>query len=232
MSGLRIAIIGTGKMGRAVRTAALENGDAVVAALGRDTRVTRESLRDADVAIEFTEPSEAPANVRACIDASCPVVVGTTGWYDVLPEITRYAMERGGAVLWGPNFSLGMLAFARLVREAAALAPLAGFDAHIIETHHAAKRDAPSGTARMLAGTWKATGRGAVPMTSVRVGSVPGTHELVLDARNEQIVLRHEVRDRRVFADGALAAAHWLAGRAGVYTLEDIFTAHGETTNA
>ncbi|HEX8907434.1 MAG TPA: dihydrodipicolinate reductase C-terminal domain-containing protein, partial [Longimicrobiaceae bacterium] len=111
----------------------------------------------------------------------------------------------------------------RVVAEAARLVGQAGgFDAHIIETHHTAKKDAPSGTAGLVErAARQALGR-AVPITSVRVGHVPGTHELVLDAPFEQITLTHTARDRRVFADGALAAARWLVGRTGVFTMDDV----------
>jgi 4-hydroxy-tetrahydrodipicolinate reductase len=131
----------------------------------------------------------------------------------------------GTAALWSPNFSLGVQLFMAFVEDAARrlrAAPL--FDAHLIETHHAAKLDAPSGTALAL-GERLTAGLGAsVPITSVRVGSVPGTHEVVFDAPFEQIRLVHEARDRRVFADGALAAAQWLAGgrAAALYTMQDM----------
>ena len=98
----------------------------------------------------------------------------------------------------------------------------AGFDAHLVETHHTEKKDAPSGTGRLLADRAGAAAGRTVPVTSVRVGQVPGTHELVLDAGFEQVRLVHEARDRRVFAAGALAAARWLVGRTGVFTMDDM----------
>jgi 4-hydroxy-tetrahydrodipicolinate reductase len=100
-----------------------------------------------------------------------------------------------------------------------------GFDRHLIETHHAAKKDAPSGTAALLARTAEHSSGKPMPITSVRTGSVPGTHEVVFDAPFEQVRLVHEARDRRVFAEGALTAARWLAGRRGVYTMQDVLGA-------
>lgn len=226
MTRLRLAVVGMGKMGRAIATLAAERDFEVVATLDEaQTRagITRDLLGGADVAIEFTTPSAAPGNVRALIDAGCPVVVGTTGWYDALPALTAYARERDGALLWAPNFSVGVNLFQRVVAEAARLFGAApGFDAHLVETHHTAKKDAPSGTALALEGVAaKALGR-AIPITSIRTGSVPGTHELIFDAPFETVRLEHVARDRRVFAEGALVAARWLHGRRGVFEMKDV----------
>ncbi len=229
MTHIRLAIIGPGKMGSAIADLARASGMEVVATLGAGMLITPASLQQADVAIEFTEPAAAAANIRACLLAGCPIVVGTTGWYDELPEIGPLVRESGGALLWAANFSLGVHALSRLLKRAGEIfARLPGFDAAFVETHHAAKKDAPSGTARMLqrdfASGW---GRDA-PIASVRVGSVPGTHTLVLDGAFEQIVISHEARDRRVFAEGALVAARWLVGRRGVFTLDDVLSEEGD----
>lgn len=220
---LRLALIGPGRMGRAVAAAAAEQGHAVVAVLGCDTPVSPTTLAGADVAVEFTTATAAPENVRRCVDAGCPVVVGTTGWSAEVPAVEAYVREHGGAMLAAANFSLGVLVLSRLVAEAGRLAALLpDASAHLLEMHHAAKRDAPSGTALALADAWRSAATTPLPVTSVRLGHVPGTHELVLDGRYEQVVLRHEARDRRVFAEGALAAARWLAGRTGIFTLSDL----------
>lgn len=224
----QLAIIGTGRMGQAV--AALAPGMGWNVAVELDARsnaggagITRETLRGADVAIEFTEPDAAPANIRACLAAGCPVVAGTTGWYSELPSIRAEVERSGGSLLWAPNFAVGVNVFAELVRYAGTLlASVEGFDAHITETHHVAKKDAPSGTASLLRDKLGAALGKDIPVTSIRTGSVPGTHEIVLDAAFEQIVLRHEARDRRVFAAGALTAAGWLIGRRGVFTMSDM----------
>lgn len=225
MTALRLAIIGPGKMGSAVADLARARGADVVATLGAGMPITADSLRNADVAVEFTDPTAAAANVRACILAGCPVVVGTTGWYDELPAITALVAESGGAVLWAANFSLGVHALSQLVRRAGEVfARLPGFDAAMVETHHTEKKDAPSGTARMLQKDFVAGWGKELPITSVRVGSVPGTHTLILDGAFEQIVISHEARDRRVFAEGALVAAKWLVGRRGIFTLDDVLS--------
>jgi 4-hydroxy-tetrahydrodipicolinate reductase len=227
MSEVALALIGMGRMGHALAALAPERGFRVVAELdpAREDYVgiSRDSLRDAQVAIEFTTPDAAPANARACAMAHCPVVVGTTGWYDQLPAVAAEVEREAGALLTAPNFSVGVAVFERVVAEAAHLfAQLRGFDAHLIETHHAAKKDAPSGTAGALAKTLSAGLRRPVPVTSIRTGHVPGTHEVVFDAPFEQVRLVHEARDRRVFAEGAIVAAKWLVERKGVFTMRDV----------
>ena len=223
MTTIPLALIGLGKMGRALEQLAPDRGFAVVARLSRGQPVTRESLNGAAVAIEFTEPSSAPSNVRACVAAGCPVVVGTTGWYGELATIEREVRASGGAMLAAPNFSLGVAVFQQVVTEAARrFAAVPGFDVHLLEIHHSAKKDAPSGTATSLADAVSRVRSGAVPITSVRTGSVPGTHELIFDAPFEQVRLIHEARDRRVFAEGALTAARWLMGKQGIFNMQDL----------
>ncbi|PYP75564.1 MAG: dihydrodipicolinate reductase [Gemmatimonadetes bacterium] len=229
MSAVPLALIGMGKMGHALAALAPERGFRVVAEFDHErpdyAPVTRDTLRDAQVAIEFTMPEAAPANVRACAAAGCPIVVGTTGWYDQLPAVAAEIERAGGALLTAPNFSVGVAVFDRVVGEAARLfAKLDRFDAHLIETHHAAKKDAPSGTAGALARTASAALGRPIPVTSIRTGHVPGTHEVVFDAPFEQVRLVHEARDRRVFAEGALLAARWLVGRRGVFTMADVLS--------
>ena len=228
MSQRSIAIIGDGKMGQAIRDLAQARGWKVAAMLGEresagGTGINRSKLGDADVALEFSEPKAAALNITAALRAGIPVVAGTTGWYQELPAVSRVANESGTALLWSPNFSLGVNVLIELARYVGALLrPLEEFDAHIVETHHSKKKDAPSGTAIAIA---KAAGEGlgrAVPTTSIRTGSVPGTHELILDAAFEQLSLTHVARDRRVFAEGALAAADWVVGKRGVFTMRDV----------
>ena len=161
-------------------------------------------------------------------EVGVPVVVGTTGWYDQLPEVTRVAKETGTSLLWSPNFSLGVNVMIELARYAGTLMrTLEDFDAHIVETHHAMKKDAPSGTAIAIAKAASDALERPIPSTSVRTGSVPGTHELIFDAAFEQLSLTHLARDRRVFAEGALKAADWLIGKQGVFTMRDVLELPG-----
>ena len=228
MSQRTIAIIGDGKMGRAIRELAEAKGWKVAAMVGErenaaGSGITKSTLGNADVAVEFTEPKAAVANINAALRAGVPVVVGTTGWYEQLPAVTKIANEAGTALLWSPNFSLGVNVLIELARYAGTLMqPLEEFDARIVETHHSKKKDAPSGTAIAIAKAASEALRRAIPTTSVRIGSVPGTHELIFDGSYEQLSLTHVARDRRVFAEGALAAADWLVGKRGVFTMRDV----------
>lgn len=233
MSGtVQVALIGMGRMGRALDALAPERECTVVARLDAP-EMTRgllpEDLRGAQVAIEFTTPETALDNTEAVLARGCPVVIGTTGWNSHLARLEAAVERYQCAALWSPNFSLGVQLFLAIAEDAARRArDVAGFDCHVVETHHTAKKDAPSGTGIAIAGALEAGLERAVPITSVRVGAVPGTHEIIFDAPFEQIRLVHEARDRRVFADGALAAARWLAAqrRPAVYTMRDVLRGH------
>jgi len=212
-----------GKMGRELAALAPERDVLVTATFdGAGDPISAERLNGAQVALEFTEAAAVLANVRACLAARCPVVVGTTGWYDELPRVAREVRELDGALLWAANFSVGVNLFLEMARAAGRVMAAASFDVHVVETHHAAKKDAPSGTAlAVVSAAGEGLGR-TVPISSVRTGHVPGTHELLFDGPFEQIRLEHTARDRRVFADGALLAARWLVGKRGVFTMADV----------
>jgi 4-hydroxy-tetrahydrodipicolinate reductase len=230
MKRLKLAIVGMGKMGRAVDELSSAHGFDVVARFGRGgAAIDAASLAGADVAIEFTEPTQAAANIRALVSAGCPVVSGTTGWGHELDAIANEVGTARGALFWESNFSMGAHLFFSLVASAAEALSASPyqFAAHLVETHHAAKKDAPSGTARTAAERAASNGL-QVPITSVRVGSVPGVHDLLLDAPYEQLRIEHVVRDRRVFASGALSAARWIIGRKGVFRMADMTASSGQ----
>jgi 4-hydroxy-tetrahydrodipicolinate reductase len=223
---MQIAIVGNGKMGRAVAALAEERGH-TVRVIGREENaggagLTRDRLAGVDVAIEFTRPDAVVANLERLIEAGVPTVTGTTGWTAELPRIERLVRSRGGALLYAANFSIGVHLFLRAARELAALfTARPEFGAFILEEHHAAKRDAPSGTAALLrAKAREADPSRNFPITSVRAGFIPGTHELTYDGAHETISLSHVTRSRTGFAAGALAAAEWLPGRSGVHGFE------------
>lgn len=225
---IRVALIGMGRMGRALDALSAERGLSVVARIDVEQMsrgLTRADLGDAQVAIEFTEPAAAVANASTLLSLGCPVVIGTTGWADQKSALEASIQQYQCAALSSPNFSVGVQLFLAFAEDAARRARLVpAFDAHIVETHHTAKKDAPSGTAIAIADRVESGLGHSVPVSSVRVGSVPGTHEIIFDAPFEQIRLVHEARDRRVFADGALTAARWLAaGRApALYSMQDV----------
>lgn len=233
MTAPRIAIVGTGRMGNAIRALAEAQRWTVVAQLGRSETdhddLLLDALRDADVAIEFTSASEAPSLLERMAGPNCPIVSGTTGWQAHRERVASAVKERDGALLWAPNFALGVHVLWRACACAAKLlSGVPGYAAHIIETHHSAKQDAPSGTAIELRHRVKEAWTADVPVTSVRIGHVPGTHTFLVDGTFEQLRFTHEARDRLVFAEGALTAAAWLAeqwheGRRGMLSMDDLF---------
>jgi len=227
---MRIVVVGLGRMGRAVITEAETRGHTVAAAIGsaenaRQEALTPERLEGTQVAIEFTRANAAPANLDKLIDLGIPVVTGTTGWLDRLPGLADHVRKRDGALLHAANFSPGLHLLLAAAREVAArLASDPSFDAAIAETHHNKKLDAPSGTALLLQRELRAVDSSRpYSITSQRLGAVPGTHSLLLDAAHESLELTHTVRDRSVYAAGAVLAAEWLLGRRGVFTFDDLF---------
>lgn len=224
---MRIAIIGNGRMGQAVAEVARERGHEITTVIGGaenagGTALTAERLAGAEVAVEFTRPEAVVGNLERLIELGIPVVTGTTGWSGELARVAAQVQARDGALLHAPNFSTGVTL---LLRAAKALAnTFAGqesFSAFVVDEHHAAKRDAPSGTALALQRALQRGDEGReFPVTSIRAGHHPGRHRVVWDSRFETIHLEHAARDRRVFAEGAVRAAEWLPGHTGVFTFE------------
>jgi len=226
---MQIVIVGSGKMGHAVAALAAARGHTIHAMIGAEDNaggraLTRQRLEGADVAIEFTQPDAVVANLERLVEARVPVVTGTTGWASALPRITRLVEERGGALLHASNFSVGVHLFLRAAEDLARrFAGHAAFDAFILEEHHAAKRDAPSGTALTLREALrKGDAARSFPITSVRAGAIPGTHVVTYDGPADSVTLSHVARSREGFAAGALAAAEWLPGHPGVHTFEQM----------
>jgi len=231
---VRLVIVGNGKMGQAIARLAQARGHTIQAMFGaqenlRGQALTPDRLVGAAVALEFTQPEAAPSNLERLIEAGVPTVTGTTGWLDQLARIATLVAERNGALLHAANFSLGVHLFLRAARELArGFAGRPEFDAFILEEHHAAKVDAPSGTARALqARAREGDPHRPYPITSVRVGATPGTHLVAYDGAYERVTLSHEARSREGFAAGALAAAEWLPGHPGVHTVEDMLFGAG-----
>jgi len=226
---LRIAVVGYGKMGRAVERLASEHGCEVVrivrSAENADGQALgREALSGTEVAIELSNPQAAPQNIRRLIEAGVAVVTGTTGWFKELPQIRELTELKNGSVVWGPNFSVGLHHFRATVAEAARrFAREEAYGAWGWEIHHAAKKDAPSGTLLALAEDISRSGYSrTVSLSANRAGSVPGTHEIGFDSAEDTITLRHTARSRDGFARGALRAARWLAGKKGFFEFREI----------
>ncbi len=224
-----LAIIGYGKMGRLIEQLAPEYGFSVRVKLrGDDNRnlegLTEESLRGVNVAVEFSTAAAAVRNIGRLAELSVNVVVGTTGWFDRL-EQARTVVERSGTgLVWSPNYSVGVHLFSQIVSRAARLLTReTDYGAWAWEMHHAAKKDAPSGTLLALVEEMKRSGYDRPISTAAnRAGAVPGTHEIGFDSLADTITLRHTARSREGFARGALRAARWVVGKKGFFSFQEI----------
>src|SRR5450631_2019768 len=216
-----LAIVGYGKMGRLIHQLAPEYGFTVTARVDVDRD---ESLHGADVAVEFSVPSSVVSNVTKVAALEIPIVVGTTGWLEHLAEVKAIVDQNHSALVWSPNFSVGVNIFTRLVAEAARLLQNEKeYGAWAWEIHHSTKKDAPSGTLLKLVEQMRASGFDrAIDTSSNRAGAHPGTHEIGFDSAADTITLRHTARSREGFARGALKAAQWIIGRKGFYEFSDV----------
>lgn len=224
-----LAIVGHGKMGRLIEELAPDYGFGVWRILNSGTNahsagITADNLRGVDVAMEFSTPSAAVNNIRRLASLGIPVVAGTTGWLKELSSI-RYAVTSGdSALVWSPNFSVGVYRFRQIVAHAArAFAEERDYQAWGWEIHHSLKRDAPSGTLLAVAEEMKQAGfQRHIDLSSNRAGAHPGTHEIGFDSGADTIILRHTARSREGFARGALRAARWILGKRGVFEFGEI----------
>jgi len=224
-----LAIVGYGKMGRMIEQFAPEYGFSVALKLDEFKNSNFEGLtagnfRAIDVAIDFSIPSAAPRNVAGIAALGVNMVVGTTGWLSLLNDVKASVEAHGTGLVWSPNYSVGVNAFFRLVREAARLlASQPGYEAWAWEIHHSAKTDKPSGTLLQLVHEMKRAGyERPIDVSSNRAGANPGTHEIGFDSSADTITLRHTARSREGFARGALQAAQWVVGKKGFYEFGDI----------
>lgn len=239
---MRIALLGYGKMGKMIERIAVSRGHQVVLVVDLDNRAdcSVEQLRQADVAIEFTTPAVAVDNYKWCMDASVPVVSGTTGWLDRWEEVVGYCREKGGGFFYASNFSIGVNIFFRLNKYLAKMMDnFRDYKIFIEETHHIHKLDAPSGTAITLAEgiiknhsayrSWKLyqgeeLGEDVLPVAAKRIGEVPGIHGVTYKSAVDEIEIRHSAFSREGFAQGAVFAAEFLFGKKGVYGMDDLLS--------
>lgn len=220
---MKLALIGRGKMGMAVSQLARDRGWEVTCTCGSGEPLDRPQIERADVVVEFTRPDAAVGNMEQVLDWKKDLVVGTTGWTDRLEHVRNRVALAGRGLLYGANFSIGMNVLYRLCGRAGELFANREFSPYIWEAHHGAKKDAPSGTALELKACLQKKLEGSIPVGSLRAGHFPGVHSVGFDARFESVTLTHEVRDQRVFAEGALAAALWIRGRKGVFAFSEMF---------
>src|ERR1043165_4751637 len=222
-----LAIVGYGKMGKLIEQLAPEYGFTVALKLDEFNNsnfegITPQNFGGMDVAIDFSIPQAVAQNAHAIAALGVNLVIGTTGWQAHLDEVRKSAAGIG--VVWSPNFSVGVNAFARVVSEAARLLSLENeYGAWAWEIHHATKQDAPSGTLLKLVESMKKAGyTRAIDVSSNRAGTHPGMHEIGFDSAADTITLRHTARSREGFARGALKAAHWIIGKKGFHEFSEI----------
>jgi 4-hydroxy-tetrahydrodipicolinate reductase len=223
---LNVLVLGPGKTGSLVAELARARGhqvEIIDADVNRGAAwLNPENLRGIDVAIDFTCPEAVLGNIEACIRARKPMVVGTTGWYGEMDRVRRQVEEAGTGFVWAANFSYGVNLFFQIVKTAAA-ALGHDYSGHITEIHHIHKVDAPSGTAMAVQRVIEQSAGVKLEITSKREGEVAGIHNLELESSGDRIVLTHEAKSRRTFANGAVLAAEWIADKTGFYDFKDVF---------
>ena len=234
---MNIALLGYGKMGKAIEKIALDRGHTITLKVGRQDTYTLNDV-SIDVAIDFSIPEVATSHISQCLSAHIPVVSGTTGWLSDYQHIVDTCQKEKGAFLYASNFSVGVNVFFEInQRLAQLLAPYKEYQTHIEEIHHTQKLDAPSGTAITLAegiieqGIYKdwtlinestSIKDNSIPIQSKRVGTVPGTHIITHHSSIDDISLKHEAHSREGFALGAVIAAEWIIGKKGVFSMRDV----------
>ena len=231
---MKIALLGYGKMGKAIEKIAIERGHAIVAKLEADITDTF-NFGQADVAIDFSVPQAAFNNINTAFKSNIPVVSGTTGWLDKYDDAVALCHKRKGAFIYASNFSLGVNLFFELNTQLAKM--MQKFDTYkvrIEETHHTQKKDAPSGTAISLANQiidnsaykkWQlrnTSDKDSIVIKAHREPDVPGTHWVNYTSAVDQITIKHKAFNRKGFALGAVIAAEWLVGKQGVFTMKDV----------
>lgn len=218
----RILIIGHGRMGRLIEQHAAAHRCDVAGIV--DVGGSIANVKPFDVAIDFSVADAVVSNAQAVADRGANLVIGTTGWQDKEKAVREIATRTGMGVLASANFSMGLNAFLLVAAEAAKrFGPIANYGAWIHEAHHDQKKDAPSGTALAIKNALTGAGyRRDIDVSSTRAGSIPGTHTVGFDGPSDTVTLTHTVRDRAVFAHGALDAAVWLQGQHGWFSMQDV----------
>ena len=236
---MNIALIGYGKMGKAIEEIAISRGHSVVVKFNSQNPLESSQLRTTDVAIEFSQPDLALKHIKLCADGQIPIVVGTTAWEEHLPEIINHIDKREASLIYSSNFSIGVNLFFELNKYLARLMnDKTDYVASVTEIHHAQKIDAPSGTAVTLAKdlisnhptylSWKLTGQSQnmeksdLPISAIREENVPGTHLISYTSEIDTLTIEHKAHNRKGFALGAIIAAEFIHKKQGVYTMSDI----------
>jgi 4-hydroxy-tetrahydrodipicolinate reductase len=235
---MKIALVGYGKMGKAIEEIALQRGHEIVLKidLHNGADFTKDNLQKADVAIEFTGPASSFSNISQLLQWGVPVVSGSTGWLEHYGEAEAICKREGGAFLYASNFSVGVNIFFDINRRLAALmARQPGYEVKLTETHHTAKKDAPSGTAVTLAEQVMENIKGKkswvnrttsnpeeLEIVSQRIDPAPGTHSVLYTSAIDDIEIIHTAHNRTGFATGAVLAAEFLPGKKGIFSMKDV----------
>ena len=236
---MNIALIGYGKMGKAIEEIAISRGHSVVVKFNSQNPLESSQLRTTDVAIEFSQPDLALKHIKLCADGQIPIVVGTTAWEEHLPEIINHIDKREASLIYSSNFSIGVNLFFEMNKHLARLMnDKTDYLASITEIHHTQKIDTPSGTAVTLAkdlisnhptySSWKLTGQSEnmeksdLPISAIREENVPGTHLISYTSEIDTLTIEHQAHNRKGFALGAVIAAEFIHKKQGVYTMSDI----------
>ena len=236
---MNIALIGYGKMGKAIEEIAISRGHSIVVKFNSQNPLESSQLRTTDVAIEFSQPDLALKHIKLCADGQIPIVVGTTAWEEHLPEIINHIDKREASLIYSSNFSIGVNLFFEMNKHLARLMnDKTDYVASITEIHHTQKIDAPSGTAVTLAkdlisnhptySSWKLTGQSEnmeksdLPISAIREENVPGTHLISYTSEIDTLTIEHQAHNRKGFALGAIIAAEFIHKKQGVYTMSDI----------
>jgi len=236
---MNIALIGYGKMGKAIEEIAISRGHSVVVKFNSQNPLESSQLRTTDVAIEFSQPDLALKHIKLCADGQIPIVVGTTAWEEHLAEIINHIDKREASLIYSSNFSIGVNLFFEMNKYLARLMnDKTDYVASITEIHHAQKIDAPSGTAVTLAkdlisnhptySSWKLTGQSQnmeksdLPISAIREENVSGTHLISYTSEIDTLTIEHQAHNRKGFALGAVIAAEFIHKKQGVYTMSDI----------
>ncbi|MFV0304827.1 MAG: 4-hydroxy-tetrahydrodipicolinate reductase [Moheibacter sp.] len=230
---MNIALIGYGKMGKAIEEILIERGHQIPIKLNRNPKA--EDLKGIDVAIEFSNPESAFENIKTLLENNIPTISGTTGWLEKLDEVKNINQENNCAFLYGSNFSLGVNLFFELNNYLAKLMnPYAEYKTEIEEIHHTQKLDAPSGTAISLANQiiecsslskWELDDKSSeenLPIYAKRIDNVPGTHTVSYHSEIDTIEIKHIAHTRKGFAFGAVLAAEWIKGKQGYFSMKDV----------
>lgn len=235
---MNIAIIGYGKMGRVIERIALERGHTITAKItSKEADFSPEVLKGSDVAIEFSIPGAAISNMSKCFQASVPVVVGTTGWMDQLEQVTQECTSKNGGLFYASNFSVGVNIFFKVNQLLAKLMNPQDYQVSMEEIHHTQKLDSPSGTALTLANqildnvdrkdSWvesESPETDQLGITAKRIANTPGTHIVTYENAIDKIEIMHEAKGREGFALGSVLAAEFMAGKEGIFGMDDLLS--------